>query len=174
MIIEELTSERLAAALPDLAELLRACVADGASIGFLHPMPPGQAEAFWHGLEGSLRGGSRRLLVAWEEGRLLGTGALALAGLPNGRHRAEVSKLMVHPTARRKGIARALLAALEGLAAEEGRSLLVLDTKAGDAGEPLYRQAGWTEAGTIPGYALASGGGADATVFYYKMLLGGE
>lgn len=174
MIIEELTPESLAAALPALSELLRACVADGASIGFLHPMPCREAEAFWQGLEDSLRDGSRRVLVAREEGQLLGTGALVLARLPNGRHRAEVSKLMVHPRARRKGIARALLTMLEALAREEERNLLVLDTKAGDAGEPLYRQAGWTEAGTIPGYALASGGGADATVFYYKMLPGGE
>ncbi|PHK94758.1 GNAT family N-acetyltransferase [Pseudoroseomonas rhizosphaerae] len=169
-MIEELTAKALAAALPELAALLEACVADGASIGFLHPMPPGEAEGWWRGLEGSLCDGSRRVLVARQEGRILGTGALALAGLPNGRHRAEVSKLMVHPAARRRGIARALMLALEGIAAAEGRTLLVLDTKTGDAGEPLYRGLGWREAGAIPGYALRSGGGVDATMFYYKAL----
>ncbi|MFC4168824.1 GNAT family N-acetyltransferase [Teichococcus aestuarii] len=169
-MIEELTADTLPAALPELAALLEACVADGASIGFLHPMPAGEAAAWWRGLEGSLRDGSRRVLVARRAGRIAGTGALALAGLPNGRHRAEVSKLMVHPEMRRQGIARVLMLALEDVARAEERPLLVLDTKAGDAGEPLYRALGWREAGSIPGYALRSGGGADATVFYYKTL----
>lgn len=167
-MIEELTADTLPDALPELAALLEACVAAGASIGFLHPMPEGEAAAWWRGLEGSLRDGSRRVLLLRREGRLVGTGALALAGLPNGRHRAEISKLMVHPDARRQGIARALMLALEAVAAAEARPLLVLDTKAGDAGEPLYRSLGWREAGSIPGYALRSGGGEDATVFYYK------
>lgn len=169
-MIETLTAEALPAALPELAALLEDCVADGASIGFLHPMPAGEAAAWWRGLEASLRDGSRRVLVLRREGRIVGTGALALAGLPNGRHRAEVSKLMVHPTMRRQGLARALMLALEAAARAESRPLLVLDTKQGDAGEPLYRALGWREAGSIPGYALRSGGGEDATVFYYKRL----
>lgn len=171
MILEELTAATLPAALPELAALLEACVAAGASIGFLHPMAPGEAAAWWQGLDGALRDGSRRVLLARDEaGRILGTGSLALAGLPNGRHRAEVAKLMVHPAARRQGVARQLLAALDEVALQEGRSLLVLDTRAGDAGEPLYRSLGWVEAGTIPGYALASEGGTDPTVFYYRAL----
>ncbi|MCQ4159405.1 GNAT family N-acetyltransferase [Roseomonas sp. GC11] len=170
MVIEELTADTLPTALPELAALLEDCVAAGASIGFLHPMAEGEAAAWWSGLEGSLREGSRRVLVARREGRILGTGALALAGLPNGRHRAEVSKVMVHPGARRQGVARAILSGLYRLALAEGRHLLVLDTRAGDAGEPLYRADGWQEAGTIPGYALASEGGTDPTVFYYKTL----
>ncbi|WP_159997485.1 N-acetyltransferase [Roseomonas sp. 18066] len=170
MIIEELTAEGLPAALPQLAALLEACVAAGASIGFLHPMAEGEAAAWWRGLNDSLRDGSRRVLLARDGDRILGTGALALAGLPNGRHRAEVSKLMVHPEARRQGIARQVLAALDEIAWEEDRSLLVLDTRAGDAGEPLYRSLGWIEAGSIPGYALASEGPADATVFYWRAL----
>ncbi|ONG54971.1 hypothetical protein BKE38_09570 [Pseudoroseomonas deserti] len=170
MIIEELTAEGLPAALPQLAALLEACVAAGASIGFLHPMAPGEAADWWRGLEGSLRDGSRRVLLARNGEEIVGTGSLALAGLPNGRHRAEVAKLMVHPEARRQGIARRILGALDGVAREEGRHLLVLDTRAGDSGEPLYRSLGWVEAGSIPGYALASEGPADATVFYYRAL----
>jgi ribosomal protein S18 acetylase RimI-like enzyme len=48
----------------------------------------------------------------------------------------------------------------------------VLDTRAGDDGERLYRQIGYREAGRIPGYALNAGGGRDATVLFYRELGG--
>ncbi|MDJ0387783.1 GNAT family N-acetyltransferase [Roseomonas sp. E05] len=169
-MIEELTAETLPAAVPELAALLRACVGDGASIGFLLPMRAGEAEAFWRGQEAALREGSRRVLVARQGGRILGTGALALAGMPNGRHRAEVSKVMVHPEARRQGIGRAIMLALEGLARDLRRPLLVLDTRSGDAGEALYRSLGWRPAGQVPGYALDNDGSGVSTTFMYRRL----
>ncbi|MXP64678.1 GNAT family N-acetyltransferase [Roseomonas sp. M0104] len=173
-MIEELTAETLPAAVPALAALLRACVGDGASIGFLLPMREGEAEGFWQGQAAALREGSRRVLVARggasQGGRILGTGALALAGMPNGRHRAEISKVMVHPEARRQGIGRAVMLALEALARDLGRPMLVLDTRSGDAGEALYRSLGWRPAGQVPGYALDNDGSGVSTTFMYKRL----
>jgi acetyltransferase len=168
-MIQELFADALPAALPELAEMLQACVADGASIGFLPPLAAGDAAAFWQGLRPSLSDGSRRTLVARREGRIVGTGSLVPAGLPNGRHRAEISKLMVHPAARRLGIGRALMQALEAMAARDGRWLLVLDTLSGDAGEALYRSLGWQEAGQIPDFALVPGG-TGATTYMFKRL----
>lgn len=171
MVIEELSAETLREALPELTEILEGCVAEGASIGFLLPMPAGEGEAYWRGLEGAVRQGTRRILVVRREGRIVATGALALGALPNARHRAEVSKLLVHPAARRQGLARALLAALEAMARQMGLRLLVLDTKPGDAGEPLYRATGWIPCGTIPGYVLDDGGrSVSSTLFFYKPL----
>ncbi|MCI0756579.1 GNAT family N-acetyltransferase [Teichococcus vastitatis] len=172
-MIEELTAATLPAALPELAALLRACVDNGASIGFLPPLAEAEALAFWQGLCPAIAEGSRRLLVARRDGRILGTGSLCPAGLPNGRHRAEISKLMVHPAARRLGLGRALMRALEALAAREGRWLLVLDTLTGDAGETLYRGLGWQEAGQVPDYALLPRDGVlgtAATTVMFKRL----
>jgi GNAT superfamily N-acetyltransferase len=59
--------------------------------------------------------------------------------MPNQRHRADVSKMMVHPEARRKGIGRRLMVELERIAREERRTLLTLDTRQEIGGEPLYR-----------------------------------
>jgi len=88
----------------------------------------------------------------------------------NARHRAEVSKVMVHRRARRRGVGRALMLALEGHARRLGRTTLILDTRQGDPSETLYRGLGWTFAGAIPAYARSATGALDATAYYYKLL----
>ncbi|MEX0633164.1 GNAT family N-acetyltransferase [Serratia ureilytica] len=65
--------------------------------------------------------------MALANGRPVGTVQLLLAMPDNGRHRAEVAKLMVHPQARRQGVAQ-LMQEVQALAARHRRSLLVLDT----------------------------------------------
>ena len=48
--------------------------------------------------------------------------------------------------------------------------LLVLDAKAGDVAEPLYRGLGWQEAGRIPRFALdADGIEQDAVIFWKRV-----
>jgi ribosomal protein S18 acetylase RimI-like enzyme len=140
-----------------LVEVLHAVVHDGAGVSFVVPFSPGEARAFW--LEKVLpgvRARTRRVLVARRAGRIAGTVQLDLAMPPNQQHRAEVAKLLVHPSARRRGIARALMVALEGIARAEGRSLLTLDTWTGRGGEALYRSLGYVAAGVIPRYARGS------------------
>ena len=100
-----------------------------------------------------VRARTRRVLVARDNGRIVGTVQLDLAMAPNQRHRAEVLKMLVHPDARRRGIARALMVALEGVAKEEGRTLLTLDTVTGCPAEPLYLFLGFVVVGVIPRFA---------------------
>ncbi len=100
----------------------------------------------------------------------MGSVQLALATRGNGLHRAEVQKLIVHRQARHQGIGRALMAALEDTAWQEGRWLLVLDTRQGDAAEQLYEKIGYVRSGTIPQYARSADGSLHTTVFFYKLL----
>jgi GNAT superfamily N-acetyltransferase len=153
-----------------LADILIACVAAGASVSFLPPLSAEAAQGFWRGSLGDMALGRKAIWVAWADGVLVGTVTLDLATPPNQPHRAEVAKLLVHPAARRRGVGQALMAALEAEAAQRGRRLLTLDTRADDAGEALYRRLGWQEAGRIPGYALNADGSASATVFFYKQI----
>jgi hypothetical protein len=67
-------------------------------------------------------------------------------------------------------LGRQILRALEHAARMRGRSLLTLDTSAGDAGEALYRAEAWQEAGRIPGYARNSDGTDHATVLFWKRI----
>ncbi|WP_346894654.1 GNAT family N-acetyltransferase [uncultured Roseibium sp.] len=168
--IETLSADQAEAELAALGEVLWACVQGGAGIGFVLPFEKQEAVAFWRSRLAGLGAGERHLLVARVDGRIVGTVMLELAPQDNGRHRAEVAKLMVHPEARRQGLAGKLLAAVEDLALSLARTLLVLDTVTGDTAESVYPKAGYSRVGVIPGYAQAARGGLDATTVFYKQL----
>jgi len=142
------------AELDGLAEVLHAAVHAGASVSFILPFSKDDARAFWADkILPDVRRRKRRVLIARGSGILAGTVQLNLDVPPNQAHRAEVIKLLVHPAARRRGIARALMTAIEEIARAEGRTLLTLDTRTGDAAEPLYLSLGYVLAGVIPRYA---------------------
>lgn len=149
-----------------LSGLLVDVVDEGASIGFLAPLTTEAANTYWsHVLvEGVL------LWMAMIDGQLVGSVQVHLAAKANAIHRAEVAKLMVHPKYRRRGIGERLMRAAEEACKNEGRSLIVLDTRAGDPSNALYKKQGYIVAGQIPGYARSSNGSLDGTVIYYKPL----
>ncbi len=151
-----------------LCELLVDCVNGGASVGFMAPVSPATARAFWDTVADGVARGERVLLVARNaEGRIDGTVQLATDMPENQPHRADVCKLQVHRRARRHGLGAALMNAAEATAREMGKTLLVLDTASAEA-ERLYRSLGWQVCGSIPGYALLPEGGLCATTIFYK------
>jgi GNAT superfamily N-acetyltransferase len=153
-----------------LDTLLRDAVESGASVGFLPPLGLEESRSFWQETLDEVASGTRLGLVAWQDEQLVGTVQLALATKPNARHRGEVQKLLVHTSARRRGIAQALLDAIERLALESGRTLLILDTEQGSDAERLYQRAGYSVAGVIPRFAAMTAGALTATVIFYKEL----
>lgn len=174
MILRRLDAAEAEALLPRFVDLMVEAVEHGASIGYHPPMPRDEAERFWRGILDGVRRGDRVLLAALgDEGELLGTGQLLLESRPNGRHRGEVQKVMVAVGARRRGIARAIMEALEGHAREAGRRLLVLDTREGDPAAQLYRSMGWQLTGPIPDYVLEHDGSLSATLVFHKRLPAG-
>ena len=150
-------------------ELLRDAVDAGASVGYLAPLADNDGWAFWRAVKSELAEG-RVLLAAYVDGRLVGSVQLATVPKPNGRHRAEVQKLLVLREFRGRGIGKALMAAVEKKAKELGRWLLVLDTVPAQPAEKLYERIGYRRAGVVPDYAEKSGGGFEPTVIFYKKL----
>lgn len=159
----------IAALRPRLGEILIDCVADGASVGFLHPLSAEEADAYWQRIETAVAEDRCLLFVGALDGEVAGTVQLDVDTLPNQPHRATVSKLLVRTSARRRGLGEALMAELERVALERGRRLLTLDTATGAAAR-LYERMGWSEAGTIPGYALNPDSSPTDTTFYWKRL----
>jgi ribosomal protein S18 acetylase RimI-like enzyme len=152
-----------------LADVLLDCVEGGASVSFMQPMQRDKALRFWRGVAQSASRGERVLLVAEDEGRVLGTVQVVLEQPENQPHRGDVSKMLVLRSLRKQGLGEALMRAAEVAAAECGKTLLVLDT-ASDAAMRLYERCGWQRVGTIPDYALLPQGGYCDTVYYYKRL----
>ncbi|AJY76946.1 GNAT family N-acetyltransferase [Paenibacillus beijingensis] len=149
----------------DLSELMIEVVGDGASIGFLPPLSPLEAAKYWeHVLSPEVI-----LFVALINDQIVGTVQLHLCTKQNGGHRAEIAKLITHPHYRRNGIGRSLMHKAEERAKQEGRSLVVLDTREGDPSNDLYLSIGYQEAGRIPNYAKSANGELHSTVYYYKL-----
>ena len=164
VIIERLNS--IEEHIEELSALLTLVVEEGASIGFLPPLPLSDATSYWE----NVLDPDVILFVAKINNRIVGTVQLHLSSKQNGRHRAEIAKLMSHNHYRRKGIGRLLMEAAEEEAKQEERTLLVLDTREGDPSNFLYSSMGYIEAGKIPNYAKSASGELHATVFYYKEL----
>lgn len=169
--IRRVETSAAAPLVPALARLLIDCVDAGASVSFMHPLDEARAQAFWRGVADGVDRGERALLVALDaDGTLVGTVHIVLALPENQPHRGDVAKLLVHPRARRRGIAEALMAAVDREARAERRSLLVLDTVTGGDAERLYARLGWQRCGVIPDFALFPRGGLCSTTVFYKVL----
>jgi ribosomal protein S18 acetylase RimI-like enzyme len=122
------------------------------------PFGHDDAAAFWRSLAEPVRRRDRAVLAVRDDaGRVVGTVQVGFPGMPNGRHRAEVAKLLVHPRGRRSGLGATLMTAAEQVALADGRHLLVLDTAEDDA-RRLYARLGYAEAGRIPDYARSVDG----------------
>jgi GNAT superfamily N-acetyltransferase len=172
--ITRLTPQSYRDHVDDLAAVLADTVARGASVGFRTPFGPADAAAWWRTREPAVRDGRLHVWIAEEDAGPLGTVSLATEVKPNGRHRAEVLKLMVAGTARGRGLGRALLSTAERAAAAGGATLLLLDTATGSPAERLYETAGWTRYGIVPDYATDPAGTLEACSFFYKRLSPGR
>jgi GNAT superfamily N-acetyltransferase len=148
------------------------CVEGGASVGFMLPLPPETAAGFWRGALAAAGRGDRVVLVAEDtsSGEVIGTVSVVLAMPDNQPHRADVAKMQVRRSARRRGLGTELVRAAEAAAREAGRTLLVLDTVTGSDAERLYERCGWVRCGVIPGYALWPHGGRCSTTVLYREL----
>jgi acetyltransferase len=156
-----------------LCRLLRECVLGGASIGFIEPLSGKEVEDYWKRIEGGMASATRLVLVAREEsdGTIVGSAQLSFETKANGRHRAEVQKVMVSPGHRRKGIASALVSAAESAARQRRIRLLHLDTSEGPGGaRDFYEAMGYAYGGGIPGFALDPDGTPVKNAIYYKVL----
>lgn len=169
-VIRRLTAEEARAAQRRLAAILQDAVHNGASVGYLAPLSRADALAYWDSIIPTLATPQRILLVAEIDGEIAGTVQLVLETRPNGNHRAEVSKLLVHTDYRRRGIARALMQQIETEARAAARTLLVLDTQTGEPAEELYVQLGYARTGVVPAYARFPNGRLGATTFMHKLL----
>ena len=154
----------------ELASLLIDAVDSGASVGFMPPLSRAEARAYWRTVIAAMQDGSRVLLAVESNARIAGTVQMALEPRANGRHRAEVMKLMVDRSARRQGLAKALMSEAESTARRLGRTLLVMDTRKGGEAEKMCQSLGYVRYGEVPGYARSGDGSLHTTVFFYRAL----
>jgi GNAT superfamily N-acetyltransferase len=168
--IAELSASEYEATIPGLAALLVDAVDSGASVNFLAGLDEATAAGWWRDRVTGVGDGTISPFIAFDGDRVVGSVLLIRSRNPNSLHRAEIAKVIVHRSVRRRGLAAALMTAAETRAASEGRWLLFLDTETGSGAEAFYRSLGWSEAGTIPNYALLTDGTLSPATWYWKDL----
>ncbi len=171
--MNDITIRRLATVTPAqvqaLVDVLHDIVDGNDSVGFMQPFDEAEALAFWRRVADGVARGARALLVAEDVSGIVGTVQLVLEQPANQPHRADVSKMLVLRRVRRRGIGASLMSALESVAREQGKTVLVLDTASADA-ERVYTQLGWQLVGMVPRFALFPDGSYCSTSFFYREL----
>jgi len=168
--IRRLSPAELRAQLDGLAAVLHDCVAGGASVGYMAPFSHADARSAFEGFAAEAEQGRRLILAAFSDGQLVGTAQVVLELMPNQPHRAEIAKVLVHRSARGRGIAGRLMERAEDEARAEGKTLLVLDAVTGGDAARLYDRLGWTTVGVVPNFALYPDGRPCDTTYFWKAL----
>jgi GNAT superfamily N-acetyltransferase len=160
------------AAIPGLAALIVDAVEGGASVNFMARVTEAEAARWWQARIPDVADGTITALVAADPGTgtIVGSTILIRSRNTNAPHRAEIGKVLVHRSFRRRGLGRALMEAAEARARTDGRWLLILDTEAGSAADTFYRSLGWQVLGTMPNHAYRSDGELAPTTYFWKDL----
>jgi GNAT superfamily N-acetyltransferase len=180
--IAELDPDQYVAAIPALAGLIVDAVNGGASVNFLAGVTEREAAEWWAARIPDVSAGTISAFVATSFDdptagtgeRIVGSTLLIRSRNQNSPHRAEIGKVIVHRSARRLGLGRALMTAAEARARDDGRWLLLLDTHSRGVAETFYRSLGWQELGTVPNHAYSVDGRLVPTTFFWKDLRAGD
>ena len=167
-VVRALDVAELRARRTELVALIADAVDGGASVGYVLPHSTADYVRLWDDVALAVNAGECAVLVCEREDRIVGTVQFAPCDKPNGRHRAEVRKLLVLREMRGEGIGARLMREVEAFATRRGHRLLVLDTRADSEAEHLYRKLGWQAFGSVPDYASDPDGRLADCVFFFK------
>jgi ribosomal protein S18 acetylase RimI-like enzyme len=137
----------------EVHRVLADVVASGGSVGWLH-VPDESESAGWLEAELALvRAGRAGFCCVRADGRLEAVAVWARYSSPVLAQNAEVRKVMVHPDARGRGLARVLMSSIADGAQAAGVETLTLDTRGNNhAAHALYESLGWECYGVLPDF----------------------
>jgi ribosomal protein S18 acetylase RimI-like enzyme len=143
--------------LDDLCDAALKAVADGGGFGWIKAPQRHVMENYWRGV---LMVPERSLFVARLDGVICGSAQLVRSPRNNEAQSfsAQLISHFIVPWARRRGLGRRLVQAVEAAARAAGIAVLNLDVRATQiAAIALYESLGFERWGTHPAYALVQG-----------------
>jgi len=158
--VRELDADEYRDAIPQLAALIVDAVDSGAGVNFLAGVTVDEAAGWWADRIDLVRRGVISAFVALDDGAIVASTILIRSTNPNSPHRAEIGKVLVLQSARRRGIATAVMDAAEARARADGRWMLMLDTVTGSAADALHK-AGGDQQLLVRGQAAGQRGGGE-------------
>jgi GNAT superfamily N-acetyltransferase len=168
--IVEFDAAAVERSLNDLARLLLDAHDAGMALGLAAPLEREDAAAAYRDAAARLAPGERVLLAALDGDDVVGAVQLNRSEAGNGRHRAEIRRLVVRADRRGTGVGRALLEAIVDVARGLGLRLLWLSTHEGTDADRIYGRLGWTRVGVVPDYAELPSGELAGNAFYFLRL----
>lgn len=132
--------------------MIDAVVELGGAIGWLSPPNRAETDRWLDDVLVWTKAGQAALAVALLDGEVAAGGLWRRATGDVYRHRAELQKVMAHPTARGLGLGRRVVDALIADARTAGVELLTLGARGNNHGAiELYEDLGFREWGRLPG-----------------------
>lgn len=133
--------------------VIAAVVALDGAVGWLSVPPPEETAAWLDGQLAYAAAGRGGVALVSYEGRVEALGVWQRFDAAVVAQNAEIRKVMTHPDARGKGLARTVVTALTEHAREHGVEVLVLDARGNNhAAHALYESLGWQRCGSIPDF----------------------
>src|SRR5919108_2170834 len=109
LVVRRLDAMAVRDHLDALASVLVDCVEGGASVSYMAPFSIDDGRAAFEEFAAEVERGRRLVLAAFTDGEVVGTVQVVFAPAPNQPHRADIAKLLVHRSIRRRGVARRLM-----------------------------------------------------------------
>jgi ribosomal protein S18 acetylase RimI-like enzyme len=130
---------------------------DGGTLGYAEPMAAVDAQAFVENLRRRVKNGESHVLLGRVGGLPAFLAVLTLNGMPNCRHRAELSKGVVHPDFRGRHFVQLGFREMVRRAQQLGVEQLVLDVREGSRAHQLWQRFGFETFGVLQDYARVGG-----------------
>ncbi len=134
------------------------------------PIEDDKIDRYWSGVARELESGERELLAAFSEGQVVGSVQIAYEKAESVRHRADLQKLFVLRTHRRRGIARSLLIEALSRMPALGLAMYTITTLADSSADLLVSSLRFTRFGVMPHYGVTPEGKLhDASMHYISV-----
>ena len=149
--------------------IARVVALDGA-VGWLAVPDEAETAAWLDEHLGYAAAGEGALAVVRLDGRVRALGVWRRYTAPVVRQNAEIRKVMTHPDARGRGLARAVMVALTEDARAAGVEVLLLDARGNNhAAHALYDSLGWQRCGVVPDFIAVGDERWDRVLFSLRV-----
>jgi ribosomal protein S18 acetylase RimI-like enzyme len=140
-----------------IAALVNFAVSDGGTLGYARPLQPHEADSLVGALRRRVIDGEAHVLLGRSAGTPVMMAVLSLNEMHNCRHRAELSKGIVHPSFRGTRLVELALGKIVERAELLGVEQLVLDVREDSRAHRLWKRFGFATYGVLEDYARLDG-----------------
>jgi L-amino acid N-acyltransferase YncA len=136
-----------------IVALVDCATGDGGTLGYAEPMSAADAQAFTDNLQRRVKSGESHVLLGRVGGQPAFLAILTLSSMTNCRHRAELSKGVVHSDFRGRHLVQIGFREMVRRADQLGVEQLVLDVREGSRAHQLWQHFGFETFGVLQDYA---------------------